>query len=182
MAKKIIVLNGSPRSNGNTSALVKEFTKGAEETGNTVTSFLLHDMEIRGCKGCWKGGKNPESPCTTKDDMDKIYPAYQEADIVVLASPLYYWSISGQLKNAFDRLFAVAECNSNYRNPQKGAVLLMAAEGQGFEESIYWYERLMNHIQWNDLGQVLMGGVHQPGDSKGKVELIKAYKLGRSIN
>lgn len=181
MAKKIIILNGSPRSNGNTSAMVDEFTRGAKEAGNAVTSFLLHDMDIRGCKGCWQGGKDPDSPCTIKDDMDKIYPAYQEADVVVLASPLYYWTISGQLKTAFDRLFAVAECNSSYRNPQKDAVLLMAAEGHGFEETVYWYERLMKHIQWKDLGQILMGSVHQPGDSKGKPELVKAYELGRSI-
>lgn len=182
MAKKIIVLNGSPRRNGNTSALVDAFTRGAEDAGNTVTSFLLHDMEIRGCKGCWNGGKNPDRPCTIQDDMDKIYPAYQEADVVVLASPLYYWTISGQLKTAFDRLFAVAECNSDYRNPQKDAVLLMAAEGNGFDESVYWYERLMKHIQWKDLGRVLMAGVHQPGDSEGRPELVKAYELGKSVN
>lgn len=182
MEKKIVILNGSPRSNGNTSTLIREFTVGAEEAGNTVTSFLLHDMNIHGCKGCWKGGKNPDSPCTTKDDMDQIYPIYQEADIVVLASPLYYWSISGQLKNTFDRLFAVAECNENYRNPKKESVLLMAAEGKGFEESVYWYERLMEHIQWKDLGQILAGSVHQPGDIEGKSELKKSYELGKSIN
>ncbi len=58
--------------------------------------------------------------------MDKIYPVYKEADIVVLATPLYYWTISGQLKTAFDRLFAVAECDPNYRNPKKESVLIRA--------------------------------------------------------
>ena len=181
MSKKIIILNGSPRPGGNTSALVREFTKGAEEAGNTVTAFLLHDMDIKGCQGCWGGGKDISSPCMIKDDMDKIYPYYIEADVVVLASPLYYWSISGQLKTAFDRLFAVAESNPGYRNPQKNAVLLMAAEGNGYEESVYWYERLMGHIKWRDLGQVLAGGVEKPGDIEGKPELEKAYKLGKSI-
>lgn len=107
MAKQIIILNGSPRKNGNTSELTKAFAKGAQEAGHTVTEFHLGDMNISGCKGCFGGGKNPESPCVQKDDMSKIYPVYKEADIVVLASPLYYWSISGQLKTAFDRLVGV---------------------------------------------------------------------------
>lgn len=181
MVRKIIVLNGSPRKKGNTAALVREFVKGAEEVGCQVDSFLLHDMNIEGCKGCWQGGGNPQSPCTTKDDMDKIYPRYQEADVVVLASPLYYWSISGQLKNTFDRLFAVAEMNENYRNPKKESVLLMAAEGKGFEESIYWYERLMDHVEWTDRGRVLAGGVHNPGDIEGNPELKQAYVIGRAL-
>ena len=67
--------------------------------------------------------------------MEQIYPLYKEANIVVLASPLYYWFISGFLKNSFDRLFAIAECNPNYRNPKKESVLIMAAEGAGFEDS-----------------------------------------------
>ena len=59
MGKKIIILNGSPRKSGNTSALTAQFTKGAEEAGNTVTEFFLGEMNINGCKGCFGGGKNP---------------------------------------------------------------------------------------------------------------------------
>ena len=181
MSKKIIILNGSPRKNGNTTALTAEFTKGAEEAGNTVTEFFLSSMNINGCKGCFGGGKNPDSPCVQKDDMEKIYPVYKEADIVVLASPLYYWTISGQLKTAFDRLFAVAECDPNYRNPKKQSVLIMAAEGAGFEESEHWYDHLKKHIGWHSLGKVLCGYVMQPGDIEGKKELVDAYELGKSI-
>ena len=181
MSKKIIVLNGSSRKNGNTSALVREFVRGAEQAGNTVTVFDLGNMQINGCKGCFGGGKNPDSPCVQKDDMEKIYPAYKEADVLVLASPLYYWTISGQLKTAFDRLFAVAECDANYRNPQKETVLLMAAEGYGFEESLYWYDRLERHLGWKSLGKVLCGGVMDIGDINGRQELEDAYRLGSSI-
>lgn len=181
MSKKIIVLNGSSRKNGNTSALVREFVRGAAQAGNTVTVFDLSNMQINGCKGCFGGGKNPDSPCVQKDDMEKIYPAYKEADVLVLASPLYYWTISGQLKTAFDRLFAVAECDANYRNPQKKTVLLMAAEGYGFEESQYWYDQLERHLGWKSLGKVLCGGVMEIGDIKGKKELEDAYRLGSSI-
>ena len=181
MGKTILILNGSPRKNGNTSALVEAFARGAEESGNKVVPVFLDDMTIHGCKGCFGGGKNPDSPCVQKDDMEKLYPVYRQADVVVLASPLYYWSISGQLKTAFDRLFAVAECDPDYRNPPKESVLLMAAEGHGFEESLYWYDRLEQHIGWKSLGKVLCGGVMAVGDIQGRPELEEAYRLGRSI-
>ena len=181
MSKKIIILNGSPRKNGNTSALTAEFVRGAEESGNSVTEFFLDGMNINGCKGCFGGGKNSDSPCVQKDDMEKIYPVYKEADVVVLASPLYYWTISGQLKTAFDRLFAVAECDPYYKNPQKDSVFIMAAEGYGFEESEYWYDRLEQHLGWKSLGKVLCGGVMETGNIDGKPELNKAYELGKSI-
>ena len=182
MSKKIVILNGSPRTKGNTSALTAAFKKGAESAGNTVTEFFLGTMNINGCRGCFGGGKNPASPCVQKDDMEKIYPAYKEADIVVLASPLYYWTISGQLKCAFDRLFAVAECDSDYRNPKKESVLIMAAEGHGFEESEYWYDNLEKHLNWKSIGKVLCGGVLAIGDIEGKPELNDAFELGKSIH
>lgn len=181
MGKTILILNGSPRKNGNTSALVEAFARGAEEGGSKVVPVFLGDMTIHGCKGCFGGGKNPDSPCVQKDDMEKLYPVYRQADVVVLASPLYYWSISGQLKTAFDRLFAVAECDPGYRNPPKESVLLMAAEGHGFEESLYWYDRLEQHIGWKSLGKVLCGGVMAVGDIQGRPELEEAYRLGRSV-
>lgn len=181
MAKKILVLNGSPRANGNTSALIKAFCEGATSSGHEVTSFHLQSMNIHPCLGCCGGGKNPDSPCVQKDDMEKIYPIYKEADVICLASPLYYWTISGQLKCAFDRLFAVAECNEDYANPIKECTLLMAAEGFGFEESVYWYDHLMKHLKWQDKGKVLCGGVMNIGDIDGNEKLKEAYELGKSL-
>lgn len=181
MNKKIIILNGSPRKAGNTATLSASFKKGAEAAGNQVSEFFIDAMNIQGCKGCFGGGKDCHSPCVQKDDMDIIYPLYKEADVVVLASPLYYWSISGQLKTAFDRLFAIAECDSNYHNPIKKSVLIMAAEGYGFEESEYWYDRLEKHLGWKSLGKILCGGVMNIGDIKGNEKLEEAYKLGISI-
>lgn len=181
MNKKIMILNGSPRKSGNTAALLSAFTKGAEESGNQVTEFFLDSMNIRGCKGCFGGGNHPDHPCVQRDDMDKIYPVYKEADIIVLATPLYYWTISGQLKCAFDRLFAVAECDPDYRNPKKECALLMAAEGYGFEEALYWYERLEKRLGWKSIGNVLCGGVMADGDIKGNEKLEEARKLGASI-
>lgn len=90
MNKKIVILNGSPRRKGNTSALVRSFTEGAENAGNTVTEFFLDSMNIHGCKGCFGGHSSREFPCVQKDDMDQIYPAVKDCDVVILATPLYY--------------------------------------------------------------------------------------------
>lgn len=181
MAKRIVVLNGSPRRNGNTSRLIDAFTEGAESTGNTVQVFFLQGMDIHGCRGCFGGGKDPDHPCVQRDGMDEIYPAYKEADMVVLASPLYYWNLSGQLRTAFDRLFAVAECDPDYANPRKECVLLMAAEGDDFAEVENYYDKLMGHMGWTDRGKVLCGGVLKVGDIEGHGDLDEARNLGASI-
>lgn len=117
MGRKIVVLNGSPRAKGNTAALIDSFTKRAEEAGNTVTAFVPQKMNITPCIGCYVGGKDPNNPCVQKDDMDTIYPAFNEADVVVFASPLYYGAICDQLKCALDRLFAVTEGYPDYQAP-----------------------------------------------------------------
>ena len=182
MGKKIVILNGSPRTRGNTAALVRSFAEGAQRSGSTVTEFVLDGMNLHGCRGCFGGGSDPERPCVQQDDMKAIYPVYREADVVVLASPLYYWTISGQLKTAFDRLFAVAECDPSLANPKKECVLLMAAEGYGFEEALYWYHRLEQHLGWKSLGEVLCGGVMDLGDIAGREELHQAFELGQSIS
>ena len=106
-------------------------------------------------------------PCVQKDDMTQIYPAYRNADVVVLASPMYYWGISGQLKSAFDRLFAVAELTPNYENPKKDCVLLMAAEGNtesNFAPVRAFYEGLTSHLGWKNIGVVYAGGNMDIGD------------------
>lgn len=181
MGKKIIILNGSPRPKGNTAALIAAFTQGAEQAGHTVATFLLDRMDIKGCKGCFGGGKNPDSPCVQKDDMEKLYPAFREADVVVMASPLYYWNMSGQLRIAFDRLFAVAELNAEYSIPNKSAVLLMAAGGSDFGLMQPYYEKLMKDMKWDNLGMVLAGGVNDIGDIECSPFLEEARKLGASI-
>lgn len=182
MAKKIVILNGSPRKNGNTSALAESFAKGAEGAGNTVTEFFLDRMEIHGCKGCFGGHSSKECPCVQKDDMAQIYPAVRECDVLVLATPLYYWNMSGQIRTAIDRLFALEEGDGNVlRGHGRSSVLLMVAEGNGFEDVLTYYNHLMEHLRWKNLGHVLAGGVGAVGDIAGKPELEQAYELGRSI-
>ena len=182
MSKKIVILNGSPRKTGNTSALVKAFAEGAENAGHTVIEFFLDKMDIHGCKGCFGGHSGKECPCVQRDDMAQIYPAVKDADIVVLASPLYYWTISGQLRTALDRLFALEEGDGNLlRGNGKSSALLMAAEGHGFDDAVLYFDHLLEHLRWQNLGHVLAGGNMDVGDVKGKPEIEQAYALGASI-
>jgi len=182
MPKKIVILNGSPRRKGNTSALVKAFTEGAESSGHTVTEFFLGGMDIHGCKGCFGGHSSRECPCVQHDGMDKIYPAVKDCDVIVLATPLYYWNMSGQIRTAIDRLFALEEGGENLlRGHGRASALLMAAEGNGFEDVLPYYDHLMEHLRWKNLGHVLAGGNCDVGDIEGKPELQEAYDLGKSV-
>ena len=117
--------------------------------------------------------------------MEKIYPSYRECDILVLASPTYYWSISGELKCVFDRLFAVAECDPRYENPKKDVILLVASEGDtedNFKPLKDYYLALLDKLGWKNLGYICAGGNVAIGDITNKVEqLNSAYELGKSI-
>ena len=114
--------------------------------------------------------------------MDQIYPAVKESEVVVLATPLYYWNMSGQIRTAIDRLFALEEGDGNLlRGHGRSSALLMAAEGNGFDDVVLYYDHLMEHLKWKNLGHVLAGGNGDVGDIEGKAELKEAYELGRSI-
>ena len=184
MSKRILILNGSPRLKGNTAMLCDAFTEGAVSAGHIVTRFDLQKLDIHGCLGCVKGGKDPASPCVQKDGMAAIYPAYRDADLIVLASPMYYWGFSGQLKTAFDRLFAVAECNPGYANPRKECALIMAAEGNSpdnWKPVLDYYRARLDFLQWKDRGQVLAGGVFDAGAVAGQPVLQEARRFGASL-
>lgn len=100
-------------------------------------------MEIHGCKGCFGRHSRRECLCVQHDDMDKIYPVVRDSNVVVLATPLYYWNMSGLLRTAIDRLFALEEGEGNLlRGNGSASALLMAAEGHGFEDVALYYDHL----------------------------------------
>lgn len=131
--KRIMILNGAARKNGNTASLIRAFTKGARETGNVVEEFYLQDMEIHGCAGCEACSRSNGvgNPCAQNDDMTRIYKAFENADVVVFASPLYFWTITGLLKTASDRLYAKLRSLGYGKFPHE-SVLLMTAGGSDY--------------------------------------------------
>jgi multimeric flavodoxin WrbA len=104
---RIMVLNGSPRKQGGTRAMVQAFTEGARSAGHTVDVFDVADMDIAGCRACESCHTSGDGTCAQKDDMQPIYEAWNDMDMLVLASPIYYGSISGQLACTLHRTYAL---------------------------------------------------------------------------
>ncbi len=150
---EIIILNAAARKNGNTSALVQSFTKGAKSSGNNVREFYLQTMNIRGCIGCMGCARNAD-PCTQKDEMSQIYDAFKTADVVVLSSPVYFLGVAGTLKTAIDRLFAMFT-KYGAESCQRDSILLMTSDDPTYEEAVTWYRNFIDNVGWNNLGEVL---------------------------
>lgn len=102
---KIVSLLGSPRVNGNSAMIARRFCETAKEHGAEVTTYILNDLQYRGCQGCFLC-KTKLDRCALKDDLTGVLDAIREADVVVLASPVYFWDISSQMKTFIDRTFS----------------------------------------------------------------------------
>ena len=179
MSNNIVLLSGGPRANGNTERLAAAFIQGAESEGKTVTEFRVSDMTIGGCKGCCHCMAE-KGVCVQKDDMPKILDALRKADAVVFASPVYYFSVSAQLKLAIDRTFALIEVGT----PIKRAALLMTSgDTAAFvtDGATALYKNTCDFSKWEDAGFIWAGGLHDPGEIEGRVELEEALALGKAI-
>ena len=152
---KIAVLNGSPRLKGNTAALVAAFKEGAESAGHQVTVLPVGTMNISGCKGCeychTKGGGS----CVQKDDMAQVYPVLAEAELLVLASPVYYFGLTGQLQSAVSRFYAVMAPAA-----KKWALLLTSGSPNVYGAIEAQYQGILNFIQAESLGVFEYDGKH----------------------
>ena len=102
---KIVVLNGSPRKGGNTEIMAQAFAEAARKNQNEVSVLDVASMNICGCLGC-KYCWAHKGECVQKDDMGKVFAALADADVVVFASPIYWFDITAQMKTVIDRLYA----------------------------------------------------------------------------
>ena len=190
--KKILVIQGGGRPNGNTDQLVKAFAKGAVDAGHEVEIISLIKDEVKGCLGCnaCRYGK----PCVQKDSFNEIVPKIKAADMLAFASPLYFWTISSRIKAFIERFYCIAEEDNapplgRYeRYPEKDCALLMTAADNffwTFEQAVAYYKfTLVNYIGFRDKGMLLAGGC---GDTNGKPQIDKtehlaaAYQFGKNI-
>jgi multimeric flavodoxin WrbA len=102
---KIVCLLGSPRVNGNSAVIANRFCSSAEKLGAQVKTYLLNDLAYRGCQGCMLC-KTKLDRCALEDDLTEVLDAIRETDVVVLASPVYFWDVSSQVKGFLDRTFS----------------------------------------------------------------------------
>ncbi|WP_296795224.1 flavodoxin family protein [uncultured Methanobrevibacter sp.] len=106
MAKKVVVISSSPRKGGNSDTLCDEFVKGAIDGGNEAVKYFLEDIEFGSCKACM-ACKTPERECFQEDEISIILDDMMDADVIVYATPIYYFSMTGTLKSFFDRCYPI---------------------------------------------------------------------------
>ncbi len=177
--KRILVISSSPRKKSNSETLAGSFAKGATEAGHTVDTIILRDKSFSFCKGCMACFKLGN--CVIKDDAVEIVAKMHDADVLVFATPVYYYSVSGQLKTLFDR--ANPLYGTDYAFTQ---VYLMATAAENGAETV---EGTIKAVQgWVDCFDraelahtVFAGGVNDVGEIQGHPALEEAYQLGRSI-
>ncbi|MCL2766072.1 MAG: flavodoxin family protein [Peptococcaceae bacterium] len=185
MSKNILVINSSPRANGNTEILCDAFIEGAQESGHQANKINLRELKIGVCLGCYKCFAKKGEPCVQKDDMDKIYTSLNEADTVVFASPVYWWQFNAQMKTVIDRLLAVYATAENMQIPKRDCLMLIAGEDkrqENFSQIISYYKYCMiDNMKWQDKGMVLAGGVNKKGEVTETPFVAEARNLGKSL-
>jgi multimeric flavodoxin WrbA len=183
MTKSIIILKGSPREKGNSATLADQVAAGARDSGAQVESFYLHGMDIRPCDGC--DFCLETGACVIKDDMQILYPKLLTADAVVLASPIYWFTFSAQLKTCIDRWYSVWNYkNDLFKSKLFGVVLTYGDTDlytSGGINAIHTLETLFRFVQVEVAGWVY-GSLSEVGDAQKHPELMeKAYRLGKKL-
>lgn len=176
---KIVVLVGSVRKNGNTDLLARAFAEGARKK-NDVEVISVADYKVNPCIGCNTCFTRDNHQCFQKDDMEFIYTKLRKADVIVAASPVYFYGISAQLKAIVDRLHTPLR---NEFHVKKLALLLVGAAvlPELFDAIKVQYQLILNYFHLEDAGMVLVRGVKDIGDMEGHPALQEAYDLGMSI-
>lgn len=164
MSKKIVVITGSPRKNGNSFAMTDAFIKAAEGKGYNVTRFDAAMKNVGGCHACetcFKSGK----ACSFDDDFNTIAPAILEADGIVFTMPLYWYSIPAQIKGVIDKLFSFYAGGKDIAGKKCGLIACCEEEDASVMDGIRFpMERSVTLLKWDMVGEVLIPGVYKEGD------------------
>lgn len=169
---KITVLAGSPRK-VNTKAMVEAFVAGAEEAGHEVTVLDVGKMKIAGCLACEYCHTKGDGACVQKDDMAKVYPALEDCDALVLASPVYYFTMTAQIQAAIQRIYAI----DHPPKATKAAMMLTSMSPDVYDGAIGEYEGILDYMSLEDRGVV---AVCDPENGTEEA-LAKCRDLGRNM-
>jgi multimeric flavodoxin WrbA len=179
---RILVINSSPRENGNSETLADALIKGVRDVGNIGEKLNLRELTINSCLGCIgsHGSMGIDNPCVQNDDMRHIYDAVSKADTVVLASPLYWMFFNSPMKTMLDRLSALAP-----KVTHKDTALIIAATREDdfiFSMAIPYFETcIAGNLKWAIKGIVKAGGLSDVGDAEKSDHVRQAYELGKSL-
>lgn len=180
MSKKVLILSGSPRKDGNSDLLCEEFLRGAEERGNQVEKIRVAEKKIGYCRACYycrdHGGE-----CVIKDDMAQLLQKIIDADVLVLSSPVYFYAIDAQLKAVIDRTVARWTEVKN-----KGFYYIMTAADSGREAMdttlacFRGYAACVNGAR--EKGVIYGTGVYEKGKIARSPAMKQAYEMGKSVS
>lgn len=168
---KIAVLNGSPRKQ-NTAAMVDAFCEGAKEAGHEVEVLHVGKMKINGCMGCEYCHTKGEGKCIQKDDMEKVMPAYMDADMIVYASPIYFSGMTAQLVAAMQRVYAIGKPPK----ATKASLLLSSGIPHDYSGAISTYREMISMMQIEDAGVFSIAGPANTAEDK--LEEIRNFARG----
>lgn len=181
--KNVLILMSAGTRHGNTDHLTDAYIQGLVEKDHTVTKAYLGSMRMVGCRGCGACQRNGNR-CTVQDDMQQLYPLFAECDTLVMASPLYFWTITARLKAFVERLYAISKKD---KYPEKETVLLMTAGDD--KEHTFDYAQNYFHI----ISGVLGGhetGIYCAGGCTGCEKTVRnidgkhlenAYRMGLEL-
>jgi multimeric flavodoxin WrbA len=183
MSKQVVILKGSPRERGNSNVLVDQVAAGAKASGANVESFYLHGMDIRPCDGC--DFCRETGVCVIKDEMQPLYAKLLAADALVLASPIYWFTYSAQLKLCVDRWYALWNFKHDmFKGKSIGIVMTYGGEDlytSGGINAIHTFETMFRFLEADIVGWVY-GSLMDIGDAQKSTELMKkADQLGKLL-
>ena len=175
---KVLVIHGSMRKNGNTGILADEFIRGAQDAGHEVEKVELRDKKFGDCFGC-RACHNNGGSCVQKDDMAEILEKVKATDVIVLASPLYYFGMSAQLKTIVDRFYS----RTGKLHGKKSIMMATAYNSADWtmEALENHYETLVRYMEWEDVGQVWATGCGARSLVEKSSFADMAYKIGANL-
>ena len=179
MNKKVLILSSSPRKGGNSETLAAAFAKGAQEAAHQVKTVYLREKQVGFCKGCF--ACHELGYCVIQDDAVEIAVKMHDADVLVFATPVYYYSVSGQLKTMLDRANPLFDTDYAFT---KAYLLATAAENEpgtfeGTEKAVQGWVDCFPRCAL--AGTVFAGGVNGVGEITGHVALEQAYRMGMDV-
>ncbi len=176
---RITILSGSPRKGGNTDLLVEAFKQGIGAR-HEVEIFRVSDLNIHPCLGCNVCFKEVHHTCCQKDDMTELYQKLSQTDLLVIASPVYFYGISAQLKTVIDRLHN--PIRDSFQISQMALIAVGAATlPELFDAILAEYRLCLNFFKLEDRGTLLVRGVKEKGEVAVTEYINQAKELGASI-
>lgn len=177
MSKKVLIVSGSPRKNGNSDILCDQFIKGAEEKGNITEKIYLKDKKIEFCDACYACRKTQK--CIKKDDMQEIIDKIIDADVIVLATPVYFYSMDGQMKTMIDRTLP---CYMKIRDKEFYFIVTAAADKEYMKRTIDSLCGFTDCLPESRIQGVVYGSnAWEIGDIKKSESMNKAYEFGFNV-